>query len=108
MLTAEPRGHFDMFCVYTVKPDIPGVDIGCIFIHNKGYIIMCGHGVIALGRYVIDHGLEKTPSSPETKVSKQCPCRPVEVFVEYSAGKTGDLLWGCKIPQCPFFFISKR
>ena len=89
MLILEPRGHFDMYGVILVEPDIPGADLGTIFIHNEGYSTMCGHGVIALGRYVVDRGIVKTPVEPETKVVFQCPCGPVEAFVEYNRGKTG-------------------
>ena len=46
---------------------------------------MCGHAVIALGRYGIDYGIV----APETRVNIQCPCGLVSVFVEYSNGKSG-------------------
>ena len=51
---------------------------------------MCGHAVIALGRYAIDYKLVK-PVSPETQVKIQCPCGLVTAHVEYDAktGKTG-------------------
>ena len=91
LIIFEPRGHFDMYAVILVKPDIVGVDIGTIFVHNEGYSTMCGHAVIALGRYAIDHGIVKNPVSPETKVVFQCPCGPVEAFVEYTNGKTGNV-----------------
>ncbi len=52
---------------------------------------MCGHGVIALGRYAIDYKLVR-PVSPETQVKIQCPCGLVTAHVEYDAetGKTGQ------------------
>lgn len=43
---------------------------------------MCGHAVIALGRYAVDHGMVKGVS-PETQVNIQCPCGLVRVFVQY-------------------------
>ena len=56
-----------------------------------GYSTMCGHGVIALGRYAVDYKLVK-PVSPETQVKIQCPCGLVTAHVEYDAkiGKTGQ------------------
>ena len=53
---------------------------------------MCGHGVIALGRYAIDYKLVK-PVSPETQVKMQCPCGLVTAHVDYDAetGKTGPM-----------------
>ena len=91
LIIFEPRGHYDMYGVYLVKPDSDGADVGCIFIHNEGYSTMCGHAVISLGRYVIDHGIIQKPVSPETRVVMQCPCGPVEAFVQYENGKTGNV-----------------
>lgn len=91
LLIFEPRGHYDMYGVYLVEPDVTGADVGCIFIHNEGYSTMCGHAVIALGRYLIDHGIVKKPVSPETRVVLQCPCGPVEAFVQYKNGVTGNV-----------------
>ena len=91
LLIFEPRGHFDMYGVYLVEPDVEGADIGCIFFHNEGYSTMCGHAVISLGRYLIDHGIVTKTSSPETRMVLQCPCGPVESFVEYTGGKPGTV-----------------
>ena len=49
---------------------------------------MCGHAVIALGRYAIDYNLVK-PVSPETVVKIQCPCGLVTAHVEYKNNKSG-------------------
>ena len=49
---------------------------------------MCGHAVIALGRYAIDYNLVK-PVSPETVVKIQCPCGLVTAHVEYENNKSG-------------------
>ena len=37
--------------------DLPGADLAVLFMHNEGYSTMCGHAVIALGRYAVDQGL---------------------------------------------------
>ena len=52
---------------------------------------MCGHAVIALGRYAIDYNLVR-PISPQTQVKIQCPCGLVTAQVDYDAktGKTGQ------------------
>ena len=89
MMLFEPRGHLNAFGVILVEPDIPDAVAGLILIHTDGYATMCGDAVIACGRYVVDQGLVKTPVEPETKVVFQCPCGPVEAFVEYNHGKTG-------------------
>ncbi|KAK3733827.1 hypothetical protein QZH41_001446 [Actinostola sp. cb2023] len=94
VLMSEPRGHFDMYGALLVEPDLEEADLGVVFMHNEGYSTMCGHGVIALGRYAIDSGLVTTDTGPastvgEIPVSIQCPCGIVKVFVELSEGKSG-------------------
>lgn len=81
MIMFEPRGHYDMYGVIPVEPDLPGADLAVLFIHNEGYSTMCGHATIALGRYAVDHGIV-APTVPWTTVSIQCPCGLVRVRVE--------------------------
>ena len=63
---------------------------------------MCGHAVICLGRYAIDHVLVQGVS-PETQVNIQCPCGLVTVFVEYNneTKKTGRV-WFESVPAFAF------
>lgn len=58
-LMFEPRGHFDQYGALLVKPDHPDAHIGVIFMHNEGYSTMCGHAIIALGRFAVDYGYVK-------------------------------------------------
>jgi proline racemase len=80
LLMFEPRGHFDMYGVLPVEPDLPGADLAVLFIHNEGYSTMCGHAVIALGRWAVDKGIVPRREG-ETRVAIQCPCGLVEAFV---------------------------
>lgn len=87
-LMHEPRGHFDMYGVIPVEPDLPEADLAVLFMHNEGYSTMCGHAVIALGRYAVDRGLVPKVA-PETRMVIQCPCGPVAVRVEVDGGNAG-------------------
>ncbi|HEY2892526.1 MAG TPA: proline racemase family protein [Dongiaceae bacterium] len=80
LLMFEPRGHFDMYGVLQVEPDLPGADLAVLFIHNEGYSTMCGHATIAMGRWAVDSG-RVARSAGETKVAIQCPCGLVEARV---------------------------
>ena len=80
LLMFEPRGHYDMYGVLLVEPDLPGADLAVLFIHNEGYSTMCGHAVIALGRWAVDSGRVKR-SAGGSKVAIQCPCGLVEARV---------------------------
>jgi len=55
--------------------------------HNEGYSTMCGHAVIALARYAVDHQRLTDPAildsdDVEIPVTIQCPCGPITAFVE--------------------------
>ena len=93
LLMFEPRGHFDMYGVIPVAPDPPragepAADLAVLFMHNEGYSTMCGHAVIALGRWAVDSG--RVPlRAPETPVAIQCPCGLVRARVSIENGKAG-------------------
>jgi trans-L-3-hydroxyproline dehydratase len=88
-LVFEPRGHFDMYGVIPVEPDLPDADLAVLFMHNEGYSTMCGHAVIALGRWAVDSGIVKA-QAPETPVAIQCPCGLVRARVAVDErGRTG-------------------
>ncbi len=89
VLMFEPRGHYDMYGALLVRSELAEADLGVLFMHNEGYSTMCGHAVIALGRFAVDYGLIKEPTSPETQINIHCPCGLVKAFTEYSNGKTG-------------------
>lgn len=89
LLMFEPRGHYDMYGVLPVEPDLPGADMAVLFIHNEGYSTMCGHATIALGRYALDQGLIKAGSDGLAKLNLQCPCGLVEVHVVASGPDKG-------------------
>ncbi|XP_043553720.1 trans-L-3-hydroxyproline dehydratase [Chiloscyllium plagiosum] len=88
-LMFEPRGHKDMYGALLVGSERPDAHLGVLFMHNQGYSTMCGHAVLALGRFALDYGLIKEPSSPETQVNIHCPCGLVRAFVQYDKGKSG-------------------
>src|SRR5215470_17590160 len=93
LLMFEPRGHFDMYGVIPVAPDPPKsgeppADLAVLFMHNEGYSTMCGHAVIALGRWAVDSG--RVPlRAPETPVAIQCPCGLVRARVQIEDGRAG-------------------
>ena len=98
-LMLEPRGHSDMYGAIVVSPDHPDADLAVLFIHNEGYSTMCGHGVIALGRYIVDNGLNKSKHVPidnsqttmKVPVNIQCPCGLVTALVDVDNGKSGSV-----------------
>ncbi|WP_421780345.1 proline racemase family protein [Kiloniella litopenaei] len=87
-LMFEPRGHYDMYGALLVEPCHPEADLGVLFLHNEGYSTMCGHAVIALGRYAVDQGIVKAVE-PITTVKIECPCGLVIANVDVKDGQSG-------------------
>jgi trans-L-3-hydroxyproline dehydratase len=54
VLIWEPRGHADMYGGWVGPPTEPGSDVSVLFLHNEGFSTMCGHGIIALAKVLID------------------------------------------------------
>ncbi|TPK63210.1 MULTISPECIES: proline racemase family protein [unclassified Mesorhizobium] len=88
ILMFEPRGHYDMYGALLVEPDLPGADLAVLFMHNEGYSTMCGHAIVALGRYAVDEGLV-AKQEPVTMVNIEAPCGMVIASVEVRDGKAG-------------------
>ncbi len=57
VLIHEPRGHADMYAAVLTPPASDDGDVGVLFLHNEGYSTMCGHGILAIVKAGIEHGL---------------------------------------------------
>ena len=68
----EPRGHAAMYGGWVGPPTRPDSDLSVLFLHNQGFSTMCGHGIIALAKVVLDTGM--VPSTePETVLRIDTP-----------------------------------
>jgi len=73
----EPRGHADMYGAFVGPPVEPDSDLSVLFLHNEGFSTMCGHGIIALTKVVLDTGI--LPSQrPETTIRVDTPAGQIE------------------------------
>lgn len=90
ILMFEPRGHADMYGALLVEPELPGTDLAVLFMHNEGYSTMCGHAIIALGRFAVDQGLV-VPDGDRALVNIECPCGMVRADVTMLEGKAADV-----------------
>ncbi|MFX7784954.1 proline racemase family protein, partial [Acinetobacter baumannii] len=71
-------------------PVTAGADFGVIFIHNEGYSDMCGHGIIALGKVLVEMGyVERT--QPQTRICFDAPAGFIEAFVEWDGVRAGKV-----------------
>lgn len=73
----EPRGHADMYGGWPGPPTSADGDLSVLFLHNEGFSTMCGHGIIALAKVVLDTGIFPA-TSPETVLLIDTPAGQVE------------------------------
>lgn len=86
----EPRGHADMYGAILTEPVTSDGDFGVFFLHNEGYSTMCGHGILALTRYVLEAGLvEKSGVRRELKIDT--PAGRILSGATYKSGKLKEL-----------------
>lgn len=62
VLMFEPRGHADMYGALLTEPERPDSDTGVLFMHNEGFSLMCGHGIIALTKILIERNMMPGPA----------------------------------------------
>jgi proline racemase len=81
----EPRGHADMYGAFIGPPVDPSSDLSVLFIHNDGFSTMCGHGIIALTKVVLDTGMLPA-DAPETALRIDTPAGQIEATAQITAG----------------------
>jgi len=86
ILMWEPRGHANMYGCIITEPVSSEADFGIIFIHNDGYSSMCGHGIIAITKVVIEAGLVEMVE-PQTIVKIDSPAGLITSKGDISNGK---------------------
>jgi proline racemase len=62
----EPRGHADMYGAIITEPVSAGGDCGVLFLHNEGFSTMCGHGIIALTKVLLETGMVASGAGTST------------------------------------------
>jgi len=75
----EPRGHADMYGCLLTEPLSNDADFGVLFLHNEGYSTMCGHGIIAVVKVVLETGILPI-IAPETCVTIDTPAGCIHAF----------------------------
>jgi proline racemase len=75
----EPRGHADMYGCIITPPVTKEADFGVLFIHNEGFSTMCGHGIIAVTKVVLETGMLPM-LKPESEVKIDTPAGLVTAY----------------------------
>jgi len=98
----EPRGHADMYGCILTPPVSPGADVGILFMHNEGYSTMCGHGIIAITKVVLETGLLPM-RMPETTVRIDSPAGLVTACAQVKNGEVQSV----RFRNVPSFVLAK-
>jgi trans-L-3-hydroxyproline dehydratase len=98
----EPRGHADMYGCILTPPVSPQADIGILFMHNEGYSTMCGHGIIAITKVVLETGLLRL-QAPETTVRIDSPAGLVTACAQVRDGKVQSV----RFRNVPSFVLAQ-
>ena len=85
-LLFEPRGHADMYGAIITEPERNDSDFGVLFLHNEGYSTMCGHGIIALTKVIVQTGIIE-PKEPIMEIKFDTPAGLVTSIAKVKKGK---------------------
>jgi len=97
----EPRGHADMYGCLVTPPVTPEADIGVLFMHNEGYSTMCGHGIIAVTKIVLESGMLPM-QAPETRVGIDSPAGLITAYARVKAGQVESV----RFHNVPSFVVA--
>lgn len=90
MVLYEPRGRSTMCGAFLVEPTIPEADTGVVFMEPIGLVPMCGHGSIAVAKYLVETRRVKV-NEPVTHVKLDTHAGLVDLFVNVKKGKVGEI-----------------
>jgi len=82
----EPRGHADMYGGWIGSPVSADADLSVLFTHNDGFSTMCGHGIIALAKVVLETGIIPA-RTPETVLAIDTPAGLIQSTSRFEDGR---------------------
>jgi len=97
----EPRGHDDQFGALILNTEKDDADYALIFMENRGYIDMCGHGTIGVSTALVDLGMVE-PVEPFTSISYDTVAGPVKVKVKIQDG----VVEAVSLVNVPSFYVG--
>lgn len=86
----EPRGHADMYGCIITPPVTKEANFGALFLHNEGYSTMCGHGIIAVTKVLLETGMMPI-EAPRTMLKIDTPAGLVTAFARIENGKVSSV-----------------
>jgi trans-L-3-hydroxyproline dehydratase len=86
----EPRGHADMYGCLVLPPATDQAAASVLFLHNAGWSTMCGHGILAVSRVLLETSIVPK-TAPETRFTLDTPAGLVHVAAEIGEQGVGAI-----------------
>jgi proline racemase len=90
MVLYEPRGHNTMCGALLVEPTMKEADVGVIFMEPIGLVPMCGHGAMAIAKFLAETRMAKV-TEPVTNVKLDTLAGLVDLKVNVRDGEVGEI-----------------
>lgn len=90
LILYEPRGRSTMCGAFLIEPTTSEADAGVVFMEPIGLVPMCGHGSIAIAKYLVETRRVKV-AEPVTKVILDTHAGLVTLSVKVSDGNVGEI-----------------
>lgn len=104
VLMHEPRGHADMYGALLTAPERPDSDTGVLFMHNEGFSTMCGHGVIAVTKLIVERHLVSLRQ--EGHVVFDAPAGQIAATAHVKQTRDGLKVEGVSFINVPSFVLA--
>jgi len=100
-LLLEPRGHDNQFGALVLQTDVRGADYALIFMENRGFLDMCGHGTMGVTTALIELGMVE-PTEPHTSVTFETVAGLVKAEAKIVDGGVVEV----SIVDVPSFYVG--
>lgn len=97
----EPRGHDNQFGALILQTDNSSADYALIFMENRGYLDMCGHGTIGVTTALIEMGMAE-PTEPYTNITYETVAGLVKVKALIKDGSVVEV----SLVDVPSFYLG--
>ena len=97
----EPRGHDDQFGALVLPSEKKDTDYAIIFMDNKGYEDMCGHGTIGVTTALVELGMVE-PIEPCTTITYETVAGLVKAKAKVKDGAVEEV----SLVNVPSFYVG--
>lgn len=85
VLLHEPRGHHGMNGCVITPPVSPDADFGVLFMHNGGFSMMSGHGIMAVVKMALETGyVPRKGEGEEERLIIDTPAGSITAYARYA------------------------